>query len=224
MSDQQTVTTLFHDLADAVGERVSALTASQAALAAAEADRAAAYEDALERLRRVWEAEMSAVTYTQTAIVDQLTNVEPSPSGGLDAETQLELAEVPNWTQAGVDRDTFKWMTGWSHVVQSIGDILTTRIMSRVFRRQYGSDVPRLIDRSMDDRVVMALFVAAATALQQWEPRFKLHHLNLEEASADGHVKILFRGIYYPKWGVTNGALWVDKSVADEKSGFTVWR
>ena len=49
----------------------------------------------------------------------------------------------------GMDGTTGAKLAGIDHLRQSIRDILTTRIGTRVMRRDYGSDLPGLIDRPM---------------------------------------------------------------------------
>lgn len=72
------------------------------------------------------------------------------------------------------------------HLVQSIGDILTTPIGSRVLRRTYGSELPDLIDQPIEaKRLPIKLFAATAMALLAWEPRVRLSRVQLE-AGADG--------------------------------------
>lgn len=99
----------------------------------------------------------------------------------------------------GMDRRTGKVLTGWAHVVQSIEDILTTRVMTRVMRRDYGSNVPKLVDAPMNQGSLLRLYVAIADALEQWEPRFRLTHVTFTAAGADGAAEIALAGIYYPR-------------------------
>jgi hypothetical protein len=70
----------------------------------------------------------------------------------------------------GINALTGKPLTGIEHLRQSIRDILTTRIGTRVMRRDYGSDVPRLVDAAMTPRLAMNLYMAVAVALDKWDP------------------------------------------------------
>ena len=72
-----------------------------------------------------------------------------------------------------------------AHLVQSIGDILTTPIGSRVLRRTYGSELPDLIDQPMNARTRLRIFAATAIALLRWEPRLRLKRVALQ-MGADG--------------------------------------
>ncbi len=113
----------------------------------------------------------------------------------------------------GMNRYTGQPISGWAHVVQSIEDLLTTRIMQRVMRREYGSDVPKLIDAPMEPRVVLAFYVAVVEALRRWEPRFRPTYCSIVEGDADGGISLEVRGTYYPRGHLG------DYSVAEDASG-----
>ncbi|MCO5339240.1 GPW/gp25 family protein [Delftia tsuruhatensis] len=66
------------------------------------------------------------------------------------------------------------------HLVQSIGDIVTTPIGSRVARRQYGSLLPFLIDQPDNAQIDARLYSAIASALMRWEPRLSLQRVSLK--------------------------------------------
>lgn len=94
----------------------------------------------------------------------------------------------------GINASTGKPMTGAEHLKQSIRDILTTRIGTRVMRRQYGSRLPDLVDNPMSEALKADLFAESAEALAKWEPRFRLDRVYLESASAEGHIVIGIEG------------------------------
>ncbi|WP_455466387.1 GPW/gp25 family protein [Bartonella sp. B39] len=97
----------------------------------------------------------------------------------------------------GMDRTTGKPLVGIDHLRQSIIDILSTRIGTRVMRRDYGSRVPELIDAPINDAFAVTLYAAIAEALDQWEPRFKLKKIDFKVVEA-GQVSLSFEGIYLP--------------------------
>ncbi len=66
---------------------------------------------------------------------------------------------------------------------QSIADILTTPIGSRVMRREYGSLLPELIDRPIDDVLVLQCYSAIYSALYLWEDRIIIESIGIEYAS-----------------------------------------
>lgn len=58
-----------------------------------------------------------------------------------------------------------------NHILQSVRDILTTPIGSRVMRRDYGSLLPFLIDSPLNSYFVMQLRASVIHALMRWETR-----------------------------------------------------
>ena len=107
----------------------------------------------------------------------------------------------------GVNAVTGQVLADWDHVQQSIGVILTTPIGSRVMRRDFGSEVPFLVDRPMTTQNVLAIYAATANALyprqvgQTWygEPRFRLRQCELVEANEQGRVTLNITGDYVPR-------------------------
>jgi len=79
----------------------------------------------------------------------------------------------------GRSKATGQLISGTEHLAQSIGDILTTPLGSRVMRRDYGSELPDLIDQPANPATRVRLYGAAATALARWEPRFTLQQVSL---------------------------------------------
>ncbi|MFZ2307531.1 MAG: GPW/gp25 family protein [Rhodoferax sp.] len=70
------------------------------------------------------------------------------------------------------------------HIRQSVGDILTTPIGSRVMRRSYGSLVPELIDHPDNQVTQIRLFAAVASSLMRWEPRMRLTRIRIARERA----------------------------------------
>ena len=66
---------------------------------------------------------------------------------------------------------------------QSIQDILTTPIGSRVMRRSYGSLLPIMIDAPFNEITRLQLYAATATALIQWENRINLESISIAPVS-----------------------------------------
>ena len=93
----------------------------------------------------------------------------------------------------GMDRTTGRRLTGEAHLRQSIADILTTPIGSRIMRREYGSDLPALIDAPITSETVVDVFQAAAEAIGRWEPRFRLRRVQVAAAEA-GHMTLVLEG------------------------------
>jgi len=73
-----------------------------------------------------------------------------------------------------------------AHIRQSVRDILTTPIGSRVMRRSYGSLLPELIDQPMHGATRLRLYAATYMALLQWEPRIRITAVRLLDSGAFG--------------------------------------
>ena len=86
----------------------------------------------------------------------------------------------------GTHAVTGRALSGTEHLAQSIGDILTTPLGSRVMRRDYGSLLPELVDQPFNDTTRLRLYGAAALALMRWEPRIRLIRVQLFQGSAPG--------------------------------------
>ena len=96
-------------------------------------------------------------------------------------------------TICGMNRHTGKWLTGVDHLRQSIIDILTTPIGSRICNRDYGSRLIDLIDAPLNDAGRQALFAATATAIALWFPQFVLTAIGIE-STEPGAVTIAIYG------------------------------
>jgi len=84
----------------------------------------------------------------------------------------------------GMNAHTGQPLAGLDHLRQSIADILSTPLNTRVMRRDYGSRIPELIDQPITPRLAVELYAATAEALRRWEPRFKLTRVRLTDARA----------------------------------------
>lgn len=97
-----------------------------------------------------------------------------------------------------MNRTTGVAISGLEHLRQSVGDILSTPIGSRVMRREYGSLVPELIDHPDNNASQVRLFSAVASALLRWEPRFRLTRVGVQrDAERPGYALIELHGSYH---------------------------
>lgn len=64
-------------------------------------------------------------------------------------------------------------------IEQSIQDIVTTPLGSRIMRRDYGSIVPDLIDQPMSDVLILKMYSAIYTPVARWEPRINIESINI---------------------------------------------
>ena len=96
-----------------------------------------------------------------------------------------------------MDRTTGKATGELAHLRQSVGDILTTPIGSRVMRHEYGSQVPMLVDQPDNQITQLRLLSAAASALMRWEPRLAVSNIEIErEPSTPGRALVTVYGSY----------------------------
>jgi phage baseplate assembly protein W len=97
---------------------------------------------------------------------------------------------------AGMSRDTGKALGGFDHLRQSITDILSTPVGTRVHRRDYGSRLPRLVDRPINQSLVAEMMAATAEALDRWEPRLRLERIQIDSVTPEGQISLSLVGYY----------------------------
>lgn len=97
----------------------------------------------------------------------------------------------------GVDAENGGEISGLKHLEQSIKDIIGTRIGTRVMRRDYGSDIPNLIDKPVTPELAVDLYIALAEALDKWEPRLSLRESSFSPAG-EGVIEFNLSGVYLP--------------------------
>lgn len=100
----------------------------------------------------------------------------------------------------GIDARTGAALTGIGHLRQSIGDVLATRIGTRVMRREYGSRLPDLVDAPLNDGLRAAVVAATVEALRRWEPRIRVRRVRVAAAApaAPARVHLDLEGEHVP--------------------------
>jgi phage baseplate assembly protein W len=99
----------------------------------------------------------------------------------------------------GLDAETGGTITGWDHVDQSLRDIFFTRFGTRVMREWYGSFVPNLIGRNITSRDVVPFFAAVTSAIEQWEPRYRVTRIDIVKVTRDGQLHFFLEGKFRPR-------------------------
>ena len=102
----------------------------------------------------------------------------------------------------GINKKTGERITGTEHLAQSIRDILSTPIGTRVMRRNYGSNLFDLIDANITGLTLVQIYAATADALTRWEPRLRVTRVQAEqtpEQTKNGRITIALEGIYLPE-------------------------
>lgn len=113
---------------------------------------------------------------------------------------------------SGIDAYTGRALSGWPHTQQSISRILGTSFLTRVMRREVGSDVPKLQDANPTPQTLLRLYVAVAVALDKWEPRFLLKSVSLLDANSDGVHNVSLPGVWFPRGHLGDYSMFEDKS------------
>ena len=73
-------------------------------------------------------------------------------------------------------------------IQQSIEDIITTPIGSRVMRRTYGSLIFELLDQSINDALILKCYSAIYTAVSIWENRINISRIKASSVDGTGLV------------------------------------
>lgn len=97
----------------------------------------------------------------------------------------------------GMNVNTGKSLSGIDHLQQSVRDILTTPLGSRVMRRDYGSRLFELVDRPTSPALLVEMYAACAEALSKWEPRLKVDSVQASTIES-GCVSLTLTGRYRP--------------------------
>ncbi|WP_263143993.1 GPW/gp25 family protein [Pseudomonas sp. RIT-PI-AD] len=81
------------------------------------------------------------------------------------------------------------------HLSQSVADILTTPIGSRVMRREYGAHLFELIDAPFNPYTALLAKAASLMAINRWEPRLSLSRIDLVMGERPGAVIVELEGV-----------------------------
>ena len=90
----------------------------------------------------------------------------------------------------GMNAQTGRTITAAGHLGQSVADILTTPIGTRVMRREYGSQLVDLIDQPGNPATRLLCYAAIAMAVMRWEPRIRISRVQLTDASMAGQFAL----------------------------------
>lgn len=95
-----------------------------------------------------------------------------------------------------MNRTTGRRITGIAHLTQSVADILTTPLGTRLERRTYGSLLPSLIDQPDNARTRLRCYAAIASALMKWEPRLRVTRVGITSGQQPGQATVDLEGEY----------------------------
>lgn len=98
-----------------------------------------------------------------------------------------------------MSRDTGLNIDDMEHLVQSVVDIVTTPIGTRVCLREYGCLLPYRIDLPINRAWVSEAYGEIAEALDRWEPRLSTETIFLDASAISlGKIGMGLDGIYRP--------------------------
>jgi uncharacterized protein len=109
------------------------------------------------------------------------------------------MASLRNIAGTGLDRQTGKVLTGWPHVVQSLEVIFTTGYGERVMREWFGSFVPYMLGQNLVPETVVKFYVGLWTAIEAFEPRFRVTRFLPLEVTRTGRLRVQIEGEYRPR-------------------------
>ncbi|MET0465319.1 MAG: GPW/gp25 family protein [Chitinophagaceae bacterium] len=96
-----------------------------------------------------------------------------------------------------MSRETGKDITEFNHLLQSVVDILTTPIGSRIDAPEYGANIFELFDRPMGPQWIALANYYAVIALDRWEPRLKILKIQYKMVNSKaGRIVIDLWGAY----------------------------
>ncbi len=98
----------------------------------------------------------------------------------------------------GMGRQSGIGINDFDSLRQSVGDILTTPLNTRVMRRSYGSEIHELLDLPLRSGNLLRIYGATADALAKWEPRFLTETVAAVQGPTDGSIEISVTGQYLP--------------------------
>ncbi|MCF6775988.1 GPW/gp25 family protein [Thiotrichales bacterium 19X7-9] len=95
----------------------------------------------------------------------------------------------------GISKYGNKMLEDFEHVKQSIEDILTTPIGSRVMNRSYGSKLFNLIDQPFNQITLAKILNATLEAVTIWEKRVRVSQIKVNRNSLH-HILLDIEFIY----------------------------
>lgn len=95
----------------------------------------------------------------------------------------------------GVSSENGQYLSDLEHLKQSLVNILTTPIGTRVMCRDYGSYLFELVDQPINRELIPRIYAAVAEAVDKWEPRFKLEKITINSIK-EGKITLSLSGKY----------------------------
>lgn len=80
-----------------------------------------------------------------------------------------------------MSRETGKSLIEIDHIKQSLEDLISTPIGSRLMRRNYGTNIAKLLDQPVSEALYLKCCSTIYTAILLWEPRVELSRIYVSE-------------------------------------------
>lgn len=100
-------------------------------------------------------------------------------------------------SRIGMNAENGKTLSGIEHLKQSINDILSTPVGTRIMRRNYGSRLMYLLDGPINEVMTAQIQAAVVEALSNYEPRIKLSRVVVNNIK-DGRIDLTIEGFFIP--------------------------
>lgn len=105
------------------------------------------------------------------------------------------MATLPTEHLVDIDRESGELISGWPRIKQSIFVILTTRLRTRLMRLWWGSDFINIQDKPGNEEVLFSGMMAAISAINTYEPEFKVTKVAIEAFDATGDITFTIEGV-----------------------------
>ncbi len=83
-------------------------------------------------------------------------------------------------SEINMNINTGKTISEIAHIKQSIANILSTPLGSRIMRRDYGSRLFERIDQPINGELIAEIYSDIVEAISTWEPRFEVEQVTLQ--------------------------------------------
>ena len=89
---------------------------------------------------------------------------------------------------------------GIQHAIQSVLTIITTPILTRFWNRIFGSELPFLIDETINDITKLRIYAAIVIAVERFEDRVIITRTTVnDQDSLQGQLNLNIEMIYIPE-------------------------
>ena len=98
----------------------------------------------------------------------------------------------------GRSRKNGREISGYDHAIQAVTDIATTRVGTRVMRRDYGSNLLDLIGKPQNYDIALEAVMAIAEPVNKYEPRVRISRVRPVKVSREGVFGLECDLVYFP--------------------------